>query len=67
MSKQSVAGKRAWQRRAPGYASELRVGIEERSAAQFARWQARGRLPLWLRVKQRLRGMLITMRAGGRS
>ena len=67
MSNQSVAGKRAWQRRAPGYPSELRADIEERSAARFARWEARGGLPLWLRVKQRLRGILVSFRAVGRS
>ncbi len=74
MSKQSTAGKREWQRRAPQYASELRAGIEQRNArpaieqraaARFARWQARGRLPLWLRVKQRLHGVLGSVRAGG--
>jgi hypothetical protein len=76
MSKQSIAGRRAWQRRAPEYTSELRADIdqraarpemERRAAARFAGWEARGGLPLWLRVKQRLHGMFVSVRAAGRS
>lgn len=54
MSRQSTAGKQAWQRRAPGYGAELRSQIERESAKRFEAWQARGRLPLWLRIKGRL-------------
>jgi hypothetical protein len=52
VSNQSVIGKQAWQRRAPGYADELRGDIERRAAARFAQWQERGRLPLWFRIKR---------------
>jgi hypothetical protein len=55
MSTQSTAGKQAWERRAPGYGAELRADIERRTAARFGHWQARGRLPLWFRIKRRLR------------
>jgi hypothetical protein len=54
MSRQSAAGKQAWQRRAPGYGAELRTEIERQSAKRFEAWQSRGRLALWLRIKRRL-------------
>lgn len=72
MSSRAEAGKRAWQQRGPAYADELRAAVEERvggaridreAAKRFARWQARGRLPLWLRVKCRVRALLIRSRA----
>jgi hypothetical protein len=55
MSHQSEAGKLAWQRRAPGYGEELREQIERKAAAPWANWQARGRLPVWFRIKQAAR------------
>jgi hypothetical protein len=67
MSAQAQAGMRAWRKRAPGYAAELQGAIELRAGRamieadarrRFDRWDARGRLPLWLRVKLRLRALL---------
>ncbi len=54
MSEQSDAGKRAWAQRAPGYAEELRRDIQRGTARRLDAWQARGRPPLWLRIKRRL-------------
>lgn len=55
MSSQSIAGKRAWQRRAPVYGDELREQIVRQAGSRYAGWQARGREPLWFRVKRALR------------
>jgi hypothetical protein len=54
MSRQSAAGKHAWQRRAPGFGAELRSEIERESAERFDAWRSRAQLPLWLRIKRRL-------------
>jgi hypothetical protein len=51
----SEAGKREWRERGPRYPGELRERIERRAAADYARWQANGRPPLWFRVKSAVR------------
>ena len=57
MNGRSAQGKLEWQRRAAGYGDELREQIEQQSATRFAGWQARGRLPLWYRIKRAFRGV----------
>jgi hypothetical protein len=52
----SEAGKREWRERGPIYPAELREQIERRAAADYARWQANGRPPLWFRIKSAVRG-----------
>jgi hypothetical protein len=77
VSRKSKAGKQAWRNRAPGYAAELRAEIEQKAAqlgpqierdasARFARWQARGRLPLWFRVKRHVRDLIASVRVATR-
>lgn len=62
MSRKSMAGKQAWRHRAPGYATELRAQIERDASTRFAAWRARGRLPLWFRVKRSLRVLTVRVR-----
>lgn len=54
MTRRSAQGKHEWQRRAAGYAGELRTGVGRDAGATFASWEARGRPPVWFRVKTRV-------------
>lgn len=38
------------------YAEALVAEIQEEAAGQWAGWQRKGRLPLWLRVKNKVTG-----------
>jgi hypothetical protein len=57
----SAAGRAAWERRAPGYGSEVRERIEQAAAARYAGWKAQGRSPAWFRIKSVLRGAWLKM------
>jgi hypothetical protein len=61
MTSRSAAGQARWERRAPHYGSELRSRIENQATARYARWQARGRPPVWFRIKSRLRNAWLKM------
>ena len=44
-------GKKEWQEKRPAFEAELGRHIDERSAERLERWRAKGRLPLWIRIK----------------
>lgn len=59
MSAKSEAGKREWQGRRATYGAELKAEIEEVAARRQQSWMARGGVPLFIRLKARLRGAAI--------
>ncbi len=67
MSRRSVEGKRIWRERGDKLAAEITDRITDQITAesrqQMHSWAAAGRIPLWVRIKARLRGRRIDLPA----
>ncbi|MGH2719619.1 MAG: hypothetical protein ACRDJU_13735 [Actinomycetota bacterium] len=59
MSAKSEAGKREWEQRRGSYGAELRAQIEQAAAERKQAWADLGRVPVFIRLKARLRGAAV--------
>lgn len=55
MSRRGREGRKAWLENHPNFAEELTRQIQEDAARRQEVWDARGRLPWWMRAKLRMR------------
>ena len=51
MSNKGRAGKKQWDENRPAFEDELRREIDQLSAERLQRWRAKGRFPVWIRIK----------------
>jgi hypothetical protein len=65
MTTQSDIGQAEWRARRSTYVGELTEQVTAAAAAQMHTWAERGRIPWWVRTKERLRGRRVEIPSRG--